>query len=228
MLLNNITNCYEEYTGERSIRAYSPPKELLSLRLHDFYNRKKPIIVNFVNYFSHIPEFQRLHVDDQVLLIKQNIHFLLPLNYALLKTPSHSQFRHTYVKTIGCVNNTNLHPMYQNLSNAFVSFVASDALIVKLLVIVLFFTTNPQSSDIDSIEYKQTTFIRQTQSTYTELLWLYMSSKYGEDQARRLFVNLIAKFLQVQATMNQIDQIIRMNSDVQYLDELMKTVLQLT
>ncbi|CAF1009630.1 unnamed protein product [Adineta steineri] len=228
MRLNNVTHCYDQYTGEPSINGYCAPKEFLFLNLHDFYNRKKPIIVNFVNYFKHLPEFQQLHVDDQVLLIKRNLHFLLPINYALLKTPIHSQFRYTKVQTIGCIDNTDLHSMYQVLSNNFVPFVASDALVIKLLTITLFFTTNSQAIDIDTTEYKQLEHIKRVQSSYIELLWLYMYGKYGEVKAIKLFSKIITKVLHLQFIMDRIDTVIRLNNDIQYLDSLMKTILQLT
>jgi hypothetical protein len=228
MRLNNITHCYDQYTGEPCISKYSAPREILSLRLHDYYNRKKPVIINFINYFKHLPEFQQLNVDDQVLLIKQNIRVLLPLNYALLKAPIHSQYRYTQVQTIGCINNINLHSMYTYLSNNFLSFVTFDPLIIKLLIITLFFTTtNSQSANFEAIEYKQLEFIQQIQSSYVELLWIYMIEKCGEINARNLFTNIIMKFLHLQTIIDQIDSIIRLNNDIQHVDILLKSILQL-
>lgn len=228
MRLNNITHCYDQYTGEPSISKYSAPREVLSLHLHDFYNRKKPVIINFINYFKHLPEFQQLNVDDQVLLIKQNTHLLLPLNYALLKAPIHSQFRYTYIQTIGCIDNINLHSMYTYLSNSFLLFVNIDPLIVKLLIIILFFTiTNTQSTNFETIDYKQFEFIRYIQSSYVELLWMYMIEQCGEINARKLFTNIIMKFLHLQLAIDRIDSIIRLNNDIQHVDVLLKSVLQL-
>ena len=222
MRLNNVTHCYEQYTGEPSILKYFAPKEVISLRLHDFYNRKKPIIINFISYFKHLPEFQQLDVDDQVLLIKENIRFLLPINYALLKTPIHSQFRYTHVQTIGCINNINLHLMYQHLSNSFVPFVVFDPLIMKLLLIILFFKTTT------NIDYQQLQYIKRIQSSYTELLWLYINEKCGELKAIRFLTTMVTKLLHLQTMIDQIDSIVRLNSDIQYLDSLMKTILQLS
>jgi hypothetical protein len=228
MRLNNITHCYDQYTGEPSIIKYFVPKEVLSLRLHDFYNRKKPIVINLISYFKHLPEFQQLNVDDQVLLIKQNIHILLPINYALLKTSIKSQLGYTRVQTIGCINNINLHPMYQFLSNNFVPFVVFDPLMIKLLLITLFFTTNSPSKNTDIFVYKQHEYIKRIQSSYIELLWLYMNEKCGEIQAINFLTTIVTKFLHLQTMIDQIDSIIRLNGDAQYLDSLMKTILQLT
>ncbi|CAF0872999.1 unnamed protein product [Adineta ricciae] len=226
--LNNLAHCYDQYVSEPTISGYTPPNELLCLRLHDFYNRKRPVIVNFINYFKHLPEFQQVNIDDQVLLIKQNAHALLPINYALLKTPSHSKFRYTYVQTIGCINQINLHTIYQFLSNSFVSFVVSDPLVIKLFTVILFFTTNTQTTNIDTSEYKQLDYIKRIQTNYVELLWLYMVEKFGENQARNLYMNMIVKYLHLQDMIEQINTIIRLNDDVQFLDGLLKTILQLT
>ncbi|CAF3530607.1 unnamed protein product [Rotaria sordida] len=226
--LNNITHCYDQYTSEPSIVDYCAPQEVLSLRLHDFYNRKKPIIINFISYFKHLPDFQQLNIDDQATLIKRNIRILLPINYALLKTPSHSQIRYTYIQTIGCINNINLHSMYQILSNTFVPFVTFNPLIIKLLLIILFFTTNLLSTNSDTVEYKQSKYIRGIQSSYIELLWLYMIKKYGQERAVNLFTQFITRFIYLQTKIAQIDSIIRLNNDMQYIDSLMKVILQLT
>lgn len=229
MRLNNITHCYDQYSGEPSIANYNPPQEVLYLRLNDFFNRKKPIFINFISYFKRLPEFQQLNVDDQVLLIKQNIRILLPVNYALLKTPPNSKFRYTYIKTIGCIDNINLHTMYAYLSNCFVPFVTLDPLIIKLLLITLFFTTtNSQSINYEINEYQDIESIKRIQSSYVELLWLYMIEKCGEDKARSLFINIIMKFTHLQTMLDQIDSIIRVNEDIQHIDDLMKSILQLT
>jgi hypothetical protein len=227
MRLNNITHCYDQYTSEPSRSKFSPQEEILSLRLHEFYNRKKPIIIDFISYFKHLPEFQQLNADDQVLLTKQNLHLLLPINYALLKTPINSPFRNVPIKTIGCINDINLHTMYTFLSNSFVPFVNFDPLIIKLLIITLFFTTNSQFKNLDTMEYKQLLYIKRIQSSYVELLWLYMVEKCGEDQARNLFTNIITKFIHLQTIIEQIDSIIRLNHDIEHIDVLMKSILQL-
>ena len=173
--LDNVTHCYDQYTSEPCISNYTPPPEQLFLRLHEFYNRKKPIFVHFINYFKHLPEFQQLHVDDQVLLLKENIRILLPLNYALLKTPVQSQFRYTSIRTVGCVDNIDLHSMYTSLSNSFVPFVMSDPLMIKLFLVILFFTTkNAQVMTDESVEFKQLDLIKSFQTSYVELLWTYM------------------------------------------------------
>ena len=228
MRLHRLTQCYDQYTGDPSILKYFAPTEILSLRLHEFFNRKKPILINFISYFKHLPEFDQVDVDDQVLLIKQNIRLLLPINYALLKTPTYSQFRSTNIQTIGCLNNINLDTIYQHLSNSFVDFVTADPVMIKTFLIILFFTPNSQSINFDSVEYHQIMTIKRIQSSYAELLWLYLMEKWGEVQAIHLFTKVIAAYLRLQIIIDRIDSIIRANDDVQYLDSLMKTILQLT
>lgn len=227
--MNNLSHCYDQYTSEPCIGNYSAPKERLFLRLHEFYNRKKPIFVHFINYFKHLPEFQQLHVDDQVLLLKENIRILLPINYALLKTPIQSQFRYTSIQTVGCIDNIDLHSMYTSLSNSFVPLVVADPLMIKLLLVILFFTTkNAQVITEESMEFKQLDMIKQIQSSYVELLWLYMIEKCGEIEATILFTRIIMKFLHVQVVIQQIDSIVRLNEDIQHIDALLQSILQLT
>ncbi|CAF5103436.1 unnamed protein product, partial [Rotaria sp. Silwood1] len=229
--LNNIIHCYDQFSGEPSSSTYCPPSTVLCLRIDEFFNRKKPIFINFISYFKHLPELQTLNVDDQVSLIKQNIRLLIPLNYALLKTHINSKFRETpRIQTIGCINNVNLHEMFRSLSNSFVDFVTYDPVIVKLLVVILFFTANPLTtrSIYDPVQFKQLNNIKQIQSSYTELLWLYMLEKYGEQNAIILFTKMITKYLYLQIVIDGIDSIIRMNNDIDNIDSLMQSFLQLT
>ena len=228
--LNNLSHCYDQYTGEPCILNYTPPAHVLVLRLDAFYNRKKPIVVHFISYFKHLPELQRLDMDDQVSLIKHNLRLLLPLNYALLKTPAHSKFSNTKLQTIGCVDNINLHEMYREISNSFVQFVTFDPLLVKLFILVLFFSTDAltTASIYDAGQYKQLAAIRAMQTSYMELLWFYMIEKLGEKRAIHMYTKMITKYLCAQIIMERIDSIIRMNRDVEEVDSLMKTVLHLT
>jgi hypothetical protein len=228
--LNNITHCYDKYTREPWLSAYCPPQKPLFLRLDELYNRKKTVFINVVSYFKHIPEFQNLNLDDQVLLIKQNIRLLIPLNYAIFRASANSKFRRAHIQTIGCKDNINIHDMLRSLAESFIGFVTYDPLIIKLLMIVLFFTTNSLTtrSIYDPAQYKQLDNIKQIQSSYVELLWLYMIEKYGEEDAIHLFTKMIAKYLNIQIIIDQVDSIIQVNNDIQNIDSLMKTMLQLT
>jgi hypothetical protein len=226
--LDNITHCYDEYTGEPCILNYVPPATLLLLRINEFINRKKPIIVHFISYFKHVPDFQQLHVDDQVLLIKRNLRTLLPLNYALLKTPVRSKFAYTCVQTIDCRDNVNLHLVFQTLSNLFVQFVTFDPLIIKLLIVILFFSRDTSTFTNDRATYNEPKAIQNIQTLYIELLWSYMIDKWGERQAIKIYTNMIGKYLGVQIIMNQIDSMVRHDSIIECIDPLLQTVFQLT
>jgi hypothetical protein len=55
-----------------------------------------------------------------------------------------------------------------------------------------------------------------------------MIEKYGEEDAIHLFTKMIAKYLNIQIITDQVDSIIQVNNDIQNIDSLMKTMLQLT
>jgi hypothetical protein len=228
--LNNITNCYDQFTGELGLPPFSGTSKVLSLRVDEFYNRKKIVFVNLISYFKHLPELQALNVDDQVSLIKQNIRLLVPLNYAILKTPVASKRPTVTIQTVGCINNANLHQMLRSLADTYVECVIEDPVLMKLFLVVLFFTTSSLTtrSIYDPAQYKQLDNIKQIQSSYIELLWLYLLEKCGDEHAIHVFTKMITKYLHVQITIDQIDSIIRMNNDIKNIDSLMQTVLQLT
>lgn len=171
-----------------------------------------------------------LHADDQVLLIKQNIRLIMSLNYAIFRTPNDSPFRSARIQTIDCMNNINMHEVLRDLAESFVDFVSLNPLLIKLFIIVLFFTTNSLTTRtiFDTGKYQQLNFIQRIQQSYLELFWLYMLEKYGEKTAIRLYVRMIMKYLHIQVVIDQMDRVIEMNHNVENLDSLMKTMLQLT
>ena len=225
--VNNITHCYDQFTGEPCVLNYVPPPHPITVTLNEFFNRKKPVIVHFIAFFKHLPELQVLDIDDQVSLIKQNLRLLLPLNYALLKTPARSKLSFTKMRTVGCVNDVDVHRLFLRLSDSFVPCVTFDPIVIKLFVLVLFFTRHSFVNEHPN-EYKQTNVIKQIHTSYTELLWLYMIDKCGEKHAVQLFTQLITKYLYVQIIMDSIDAIVRLNTTVDCLDSLLQTVLDLT
>lgn len=228
--LNNISHCYDQYTSEPCLLGYRLTPTNLILRLDELYNRKLRVFSHFVAYFKHIPEFKNLDVDDQVSLIKRNIRLLSPLNYALLRVPINSKFGIRQIQTIGCQNNVNIYKMLRSLTDIFADFAKYDPLVIKLLVVILFFTPNSLTtrSIYDPCEYKNINHIKQIQASYTELLWLYMIEKHGEENAIHLFTKLITKYLYIQIIIDEVDSIIRANNDIHNINPLMQSMLQLT
>lgn len=228
--LNNITHCYDQYSIESSQTTYVPCPQLRLVRLDELYNRKIPIFKNFISLFKQLPEMQHINLDDQVTLIKQNIRIIIPLNYAMLRAPDQSPFRTVKLQTINCYQNANVHEMLRALADIFVDFVHHDPLVIKLLIIILFFSTNSLTtrSIYDPGYYQQLKYIQQVQTSYLELLWSYLYEKYGETQAILLYTHMITKYLHVLTVIDQVDQIIQMNTDMQNVNLLMKTLLQLT
>lgn len=228
--LSNLLHCYDQFFLEASLSRYVPAPNLVLLRLNELFIRKRPIYVNFVSFFKHLPEAQTLHVDDQVLLIKQNIRLIMSLNYAIFRTPNDSPFRCARIRTIDCVDNINMHEVLRDLAESFVEFVAFNPLLIKLLIVVLFFTTNSLTTRAiyDFGEYKHLNLIQRIQQSYLELFWLYMLEKYGEKTTVRLYTRMIMKYLHIQMVIDQMDRVIEMNHDLENLDSLMKTMLQLT
>lgn len=227
--LNNITHCYDQFSREPSILSVARPPASLQLRIHEFYERKRPVFINLINYLKHLPELQALHVDDQVNLIKQNLRLVGPLKYALIRI-SNTQRTIPKIETIGCVNNVNIHSMYRSLADIFMEFAEYDPIILKIFLIILFFIPNAvtTTSIFQIRQYEQSKHIKETQCSYLELLWLYMLERCGERDAIVLYTKMITKYLHIQVVVDQIDSIVRMNTDVDKIDSLMQTILQLT
>lgn len=222
MRINNVLHCFDRYAVFTNIGKSSTVEKQFPLSLVDYFNNKRPIIINLIGYFKHLPELARLHLDDQVLLIKQNLRFLLPIHYALLNE-----------STILFDENTKiidrcLPANYRSLSMLFSQYVDIDSRMMKIFLIVLFFDANTRTMSIDSVKYFNSLTIKEIQSSYVELLWLYLLEKRGEIQAVHLLNRLINSYLHSQTSVDEIDSIIRCSDEISQLDSLMKIVFQLS
>jgi hypothetical protein len=99
-----------------------------------------------------------------------------------------------------------------------------------LLIAVLFFTTNSLAtkSIYDPGQYQQLNNITEIQTSYIELLRLYMLEKCDEENAIHLWTRMITKYLNLQIIYDHLDSIIQMNIDIEHIDALMQTLLHLT
>ncbi|UJR09349.1 hypothetical protein I4U23_013592 [Adineta vaga] len=227
--LNNIIHCYDQFSCEPSACILSRLPSNIQIRVNEFFDRKKPIFVNLITHLKQLPEFQTIHVDDQVKLVKQNLRLVSPMNYALIRV-SNSQITVPNIQTIGCINNINIHHMYRSLADIFIEIAVRDPIILKLFLIISFFTTDSVTtiSILQLEHFEELRHIKNIQSSYVNLLWSYMLEKCGEINAILLFTKMITKYLHIQTIVNEMDSIIRVNDDVQKIDGLMQTILQLT
>ncbi|CAF1578220.1 unnamed protein product, partial [Didymodactylos carnosus] len=228
-LLNNITYSYDQRACMSTIATLTLSSSLITVikfPVHGYVNWKLNVMTDLLAYFKLIPEFQQLSLDDQVLLTKLNLRIILPMNYCLI----HSVIKQSsYIQTIILISDidSNIIRSSTAIAQTFNSFI-QDPLIMKLMLIILLFTTNLLTLDTTiSFELIQLNYIQHVQLYYTQLLWTYLTYKFGEYDAQVLLMKLTFKCLKMQYNVCEIYDFIRKNVDSDRVQPLVKCITHL-
>jgi len=153
-------------------------------------------------FFKQIPEFNQLNIDDKMILIKYNLMSLVVLNCALSFNINSQQILEVDTDVpwnssiLRSVHGDEVHTQITKIFEPLVRIAKLDQKIIHLLLIVLILTKGlstgggaPEPILNDNMA------VYRAQNLYTELLWKYLETIYGSDQAFHIFYNLITRFL---------------------------------
>ncbi|CAF1487844.1 unnamed protein product [Adineta steineri] len=165
-------------------------------------NSRSVPAMRLLSFFRQIPEFNELNVDDKVTLIKYNLMPLVILNNTLSYNAETKQVVETDSdvpwdpSSIQTVHGTAIFLRVQKVFNSFLGIAKYDQRIIQLVLIVLILTKG-FSTDADANEpiLNDGMAVYRAQSYYTELLWRYMESAHGLENAVQIFKALVAHFI---------------------------------
>jgi hypothetical protein len=103
-------------------------------------------------------------------------------------------------------------------------------LVVKLALIVFIFSTNlspPCDSDLFDDDTNKTN-IHTIQDFYTTILWRYLNSLYGEEEAIRSMELIMTQMLQYQILMEILEEYIKQETSHSPCNPLESSLLRLT
>ena len=198
-------------------------------------NSESAAVMRLLAFFRQIPTFQELNVDDKVSLIKYNLMATVVVNCALayntetnqiLETESDSPWNMQFFQIL---HGYHLARQVQKIFASFLQIAIQDPHIIRLTLVQMIFikrwvfdTLQPHLSDDAAIH--------RAQNYYTELLWKYMESKYGSQEAARIYSQLVISILSYQTVEEELrNNIKRVLSpeDVGGLVPIMKSVLHI-
>jgi len=202
------------------MREYAPPMGLI-----EFINSESNMHQSLISFYKSIPEFNKLDLEDRVLLIKFNLvkiahlHSTLTLKFqdipwigVYMSKWISADFHNRMFRTRRCFDRFIEHP-----------------LILKLALIVFIFSINlstpcgTESSD----DYTNKISIREIQDFYTTVLWRYLNSVYKEKEAIRSLEIIMTKILHFQKLMVILEKYIERERSHNIVNELELSLFRL-
>ncbi|CAF3501317.1 unnamed protein product [Adineta steineri] len=200
--VETIQNSYEQRIelAARDGLPWNPSIHATTFLQH--INSRSVPAMRLLSFFRQIPEFNELNVDDKVTLIKYNLMPLVILNNTLSYNAETKQVVETDSdvpwdpSSIQTVHGTAIFLRVQKVFNSFLGIAKYDQRIIQLVLIVLILTKG-FSTDADANEpiLNDGMAVYRAQSYYTELLWRYMETTHGLENAVQIFKALVAHFI---------------------------------
>lgn len=195
-------------------------------------------VMRLLSFIKQIPEFNQLHVDDRVTLIKYNLMTVLGVNSALSYNIETKQLVETdsdlpsNVQYFRVLHGYNICMQTSKIFDSFLHIAKYDRKIIELTVIILILTKGFSiiSDHDEQILYDIMSTYR-AQNYYTELLWKYMETMHGYKKAVGLFSEIILRVISWQVIYEQMrNNILRTLSpeDVGELVPIMKSTLRIS
>ena len=186
--------------------------------------------MRLITYFKQIPQFQRLHKDTQLHLVKFNTLPIVFLHSISIYDPQAEVYHEPnttdpvfleadWSRTI----NAEFHSQMISIHAELARIVESDDRIVKIVFLIVLFsdalTSRSSAVDINAVE------IFHIQSLYNELLFKYCVHIHGTLKSSKLFVSLLSQIMKIQNLINEIRDNIHACMNVTLLPELMQSII---
>ncbi|CAF1394694.1 unnamed protein product [Didymodactylos carnosus] len=197
------------------------------------------VALKLINYLKSVCEFKLLDENDRLILVKHNLLGLFMLRATLQYDTVQEIFcepdaddeyaRHCKDVLIYCYG-LEFYQDVVKIMRLLVDLTERDPIIVELLLIIMIFTKGLSAHNRDLTEPILANFapVYQAQCTYTSLLWRYMLQKYDLTMTVHKFSSLIAQIMKIQALSYDFQQYISNQVDINKINPLMKSLLQLS
>ncbi len=211
--------CLEDWIAVQNVRSsalsifqkYNPPSFVLDVSdrtsaLISWSHKGSQIAELVITFFRQIDEFENLHGDDRFILIKYNLHSLMPIIKSFYYQPENDGYSHADNQNaenrhrffILFDDSYGMHEIYTKLKLRLAETTGEDATLLSLLLVVLIFSRS-LSMDEEEPLLNDSLAVHRAQCYYTKVLWNYLISKEGEVQACRHFIQLLAVIFRIQS-----------------------------
>ncbi|CAF0935528.1 unnamed protein product [Adineta ricciae] len=214
--LNNITHAYQITANQADGLRFNCYNE--SMSLIQFVDRESSIHRSLVEFFTKIPIFKEIDLDDRVRLIKSNLLNIVHLHDILIQNFSETPI-------IGYLMSKWINPeFHQQMSQTrqYLYRFCNHPLILKLALITFVFSIY----EVDNCSSK--TNILDVQHMFIALLWRYLNAVYDEKEAIISMDIITRQILRYQLLMTIMEGRVRSERSTHVSDALMQSIFRLT
>ena len=181
---------------------------------------------SLIDFYKQIPEFRRITVDDQILLIKCNLTHLVHVHHVL-------KDRFTDNAHIGRLMSRWISPSFHRQmcdTRRQYDYFLEHPLILKLGLIVQIFTLNLSRLPDEDLhcDFADRRALLQSQDVYVTLLWNYLNVIFDTRGAVQAMGVLVFQYLRYQQLMNEMDSFIMQHFRPEQFHPLTKSALRLS
>ncbi len=222
--LRNIYNIYQTTCIKERNSQYPDFPLIKHTNLFEYLNEYSLSHKVLIEYFKYIPEFNSLAINDRICLIRNQFGIVNNINEAII----HPGITTNLVVSLSNVFGVQLaNRLLQSIER--IQVFASDVILLKLVLIVVAFSSgnqrNRNDTDMDQI-CDDTLKIFAMQNIYVELLWKYILSRSStEINAVKLFDKLIQFLLYLLEVHLLVDGYINnLPSEIDQMEPLMQSM----
>ena len=221
--LTNIRSAYEHFCLNPILQAEEQREEYLAgqpikcrLKEHTFMSVLSIRLTSLVAFFrATIPTFSiDMNSNDRAWLVRANLHYLLLFSTMDLmsingnqihfdaKRSCHAVYLYVYGQDVLKRAETRVNKLHY--------LIGFDPAISKLVQIILFLSpclvTNHNAEHVYQPSEKTIQHILQAQEQYINILWSYLTYRYGDAEAQRLLMAIVGEVLEHQQFGADVDQ----------------------
>ncbi|UJR29858.1 hypothetical protein I4U23_017406 [Adineta vaga] len=224
LLINRITKIYDNSNinyDKTRLNNYS----LSETKLTDFLNDEQEIYQSLIKFYKQIEEFQEIKLEDKILLIKCNLTHLIHIHHILrdnfIENPKIGLYMSKWISS-------DFHHQMSKVRHSYDYFIQNPA-ILKLALVSFMFTINLSRLPLRQLSYRlfDSNLIIKHQNFYIELLWKYLNTLCEEKEAIKSIEILVFQYLRYQLLMEQMENIIKQQTNSNQFCPLTKSVLRL-
>ncbi|CAF2614290.1 unnamed protein product [Rotaria sp. Silwood2] len=151
--------------------------------------------LRMITLFKLTPEFNSLHEDDRLTLVKHNLIAILVLHFTICTDMTTGIFHEPNTPNDFCYHASEIRNYSDAIYYKTIDFIdelqklcSHDHLIMKLLILIIIFSKGADYIEPILVESEKVFY---AQNVYVDLLWNYLNVRFGCDQTPYIFSRLI-------------------------------------
>lgn len=200
--------------------------------------------MRLIYFLRQIEEFEQLNENDRILLVKHNLPLLFAIHLALTfdsqrelvyddylsstVSPSDEAFAQHCKSLFMLCYGYEFNREFLDILHEVSQIVHKDSIIAQLLLLIMIFSKGLSANDDHQPCLIDNQYVYRIQSKYIDLLFRYFLDKSSFNQTLRQFIRINQILIRIQRITKDFHRYIKTTVDINYINPLMKSLLNLT